>query len=61
MEVFVVLEEDQIGARVSKVASTKEKCEEYIKETFSELRFLTEDAWRCGGVIVSIQKTNLDS
>ena len=61
MEIFIVLEEDQIGARVSKVTFTKEKCEEYIKETFPELRYLTDDAWRCGGVIVSIQKSNLDA
>jgi len=61
MEVFVVLEEDQIGARVAKVSSSKEKCEDYIKETFPELRYLTDDAWRCGGVIVSIQKTNFDA
>lgn len=61
MEIFIVLEEDSIGARASKVYTTKEKCEEYIKESFPELRYLTEDAWRSGGVVVSIQKATIDA
>jgi hypothetical protein len=60
MQVFIVVEEDSIGARASKVYCSKVQCEDYIKETFPDLRYLTEDAWRAGSVIISIQTADLD-
>ena len=62
MKVFVVIEEDIDGARVTNVSTTKEKSEQYVSENYArELRWLMDGVWRCGSSIISIQESEVDA
>jgi hypothetical protein len=62
MKLYVVVEEDTVGARVEYVASTKELAETFVSENYAkELRWLMDGVYRCGSSIISIQESNLDA
>lgn len=60
-KIFVIVEEDIVGARAVYASDSKEKCEQKILRDFPrELRFLADGVWRCGSSILSIQETECD-
>lgn len=62
MKIFVVVEEDIVGARVAYTSQSKDSAEKFIMENYPrELRWLTDGVWRCGECVLSIQESNLDA
>lgn len=62
MNLYIVIEEDIDGARVTHVTSDRQKAELYVQENYSrELRWLMDNVWRCGSSIISIQESVLDA
>jgi len=62
MKVFVVVEEDTVGARVEYVGNSREAAENFVTENYAkELRWLMDGVYRCGSSVISIQESKLDA
>ena len=58
--IFVIVEEDMVGARVVFASESNEKCTEFVQKMYAqELRYLMPNVWRCGSSVVSIQPIEL--
>jgi hypothetical protein len=61
MKLFIVVEEDLVGARAVFASADKVKCTAMIKRDYArELRCLTDDLFRCGSSVISIQEVEVE-
>jgi hypothetical protein len=61
MKVYIVIEEDMVGARAVIAADTREKCEKRLFQEFNQdLRSLGNGVYRCGSSVISIQELDLE-
>ena len=58
--IYLLLEEDMVGAKVLFASADRSLVEEALKREFrTDLRWLADGLWRCGSSIVSIQEVEL--
>lgn len=62
MSIYILLEEDMVGAKVLFASSNRKLVEEQLKKEFNtDLRYLADGLWRCGSSVVSIQEVELSN
>ena len=58
--IYLLLEEDMIGAKVLFASADRALVEAALnKEFHTDLRWLADGLWRCGSSVVSIQEVEL--
>jgi hypothetical protein len=60
--IYILLEEDMLGAKVLFASPDRKLVEEQLKKEFNaDLRYLADGLWRCGSSVVSIQEVELSN